>query len=206
MTWGAGRGLPAGDRLHLVIRFLTCPFTRLLNEFPANARVLEVGSGHALFSFLIAEDGAREVVAVDPDVRKSLLPSRSSRVTKVAGFDDCIVGTFDAVAICDVAYRLPIDVQRALFARVLVRLRPGGVLVLKEMDPEHRLKMKWARAQEWLNDRFLNLTLGSGFTGMSRDEVREMLTVIGFTDFSARPVDRGYPHPHIVYTARSPKQ
>lgn len=198
----AFRGYPASDRIHVLGRYLTCPFTRVLDEFPAGARVLEIGSGHGLFALLIAENGARDVIGVDPDLRKSLMPEPSRNVRKIAGFDECIRGTFDAVAICDVAYRLPLDVQRALFSRVLDRLRPGGVFVLKEMDSGHRWKMKWARFQEWLSDTFLHLTHGSGFTYESREDVREMLTALGFVDFSARAIDGGYPHPHIVYTAR----
>lgn len=194
----------AGDRLHVLGRYLTCPFTRVLDEFPRDARVLEIGSGHGLFALLIAENGAREVVGVDPDLRKSLLPSPSKRVRKIAGYDECVRGTFDAVAICDVAYRLPLDVQRALLARVLERLRPGGVLVLKEMDSGHRWKMKWARVQEWLSDTFLQLTHGEGFVYESQDEVRELLESAGFVGFTARSIDAGYPHPHIVYTARKP--
>ena len=201
----AFRGLPAGDRIHILGRYLTCPFTRVLDEFPPDARVLEIGSGHGLFALLIAENGAREVIGVDPDLRKSLLRSPSARVRKVAGYDDCVSGTFDAIAICDVAYRLPLDVQRALFARVLDRLRPGGVLVLKEMDSGHGWKMKWARFQEWLSDTFLHLTHGEGFTYESRDDVRGMLEELGFVGFSARAIDSGYPHPHIVYTARKSK-
>ncbi|MGN6186841.1 MAG: class I SAM-dependent methyltransferase [Thermoanaerobaculia bacterium] len=201
----AFRNLPAGDRVHILGRYLTCPFTRVLDEFPHDARVLEIGSGHGLFALLIAENGAREVIGVDPDLRKSLLPSPSPRVRKIGGYDECVRGTFDAVAICDVAYRLPLDVQRALFARVLDRLRPGGVLVLKEMDSGHRWKMKWARFQEWLADSFLHLTHGEGFVYESRDDVRALLEGAGFVGFSARAVDFAYPHPHIVYTARKPQ-
>jgi hypothetical protein len=32
-----------------------------------------------------------------------------------------------------------------------------------------------------------------------------MLGELGFADFRARPIDRGYPHPHIIYTARKPQ-
>lgn len=190
--------------MHVLGRYLTCPFTRVLDAFPAGGRVLEIGSGHGLFALLIAENGAGEVIGVDPDLRKSLLPTPAKNVRKIAGYDECIRGTFDAVAICDVAYRLPLDVQRALFARVLDRLRPGGVFVLKEMDSGHRWKMKWARFQEWLSDTFLHLTHGSGFTCESREDVHGMLAGLGFVDVSARAVDAGYPHPHIVYTARKP--
>lgn len=196
---------PFGHRLHILIRFLTCPFQRTIDDVPAGARVLEIGSGHALYARLLAEERAREVVAVDPDLRKSFLPSPSPRVKKVAGYDDCIRGAFDAIVMQDVAYRIAVPEQRALFARIFARLAPGGVLVLKELDPARRWKMRWARAQEWLSDTFLGITEGEGFVYQSREEVEAMLRSLGFVSFQARRVDRGYPHAHIVYTALKPE-
>jgi cyclopropane fatty-acyl-phospholipid synthase-like methyltransferase len=197
-------GYSAGQRVHILIRFLTAPFLRTLEDLPLGGRVLEIGSGHGVFARLAAEERASVVVAVDPDLRKSMLPSPSLKVRKVAGYDDCIRGTFDAVALYDVAYRLPPEVRRALFERIFARLRPGGVFLMKEMDSGRRWKMKWTRFQERLSDRFLGITLGEGFVDQPREEVEEMLRAIGFTSFRARPVDRGYPHPHILYTAVKP--
>lgn len=197
-------GYPVGHRLHILIRFLTCPFPRTIDDVPAGARVLEIGSGHALYARLLAEERAREVVAVDPDLRKSVLPSPSPKVKKVAGYDDCIRGAFDAIVMQDVAYRIAVPEQRALFGRVFDRLVPGGVLVLKELDPARRWKMRWARTQEWLSDTFLGITEGEGFVYQTREEVEAMLRELGFVSFQARRVDRGYPHAHIVYTAVKP--
>lgn len=202
---GAFSRYPAGHRLHILVRFLTCPFTRTIDDIPMGARVLEIGAGHSLYARLVTEERAREVVAVDPDIRKSVLPSPSPKIRKVAGYDECIRGSdFDAAVIYDATYRMPLDVRRAIFANIFARLKPGGVFVFKDMDNGHRWKMKWARFQEWLSDRFLHISIGQGFIYQSRDEVEAMLREIGFTDFRARPIDRGYPHPHIIYTAVKP--
>lgn len=194
---------PAGHRLHMLVRFFTCPFTRTIDDVPSGARVLEIGAGHGLYARLIAEERAREVVAVDPDERKSLLPSPSPKIRKVAAYDDAIRGSFDAVVIYDATYRMPLDVRRGVFERSFARLRPGGTFVLKDMDATS-FKMKWARFQEWLSDRFLHISIGSGFFYQTPAEVRAMLTEIGFTDFEARAIDRGYLHPHMIFTAKRP--
>jgi cyclopropane fatty-acyl-phospholipid synthase-like methyltransferase len=195
---------PAAHRLHILIRFLTCPFTRVLDDVPAGARLLEIGSGHAVFARLAVEERAREAIAVDPDLRKSLLPSPSPKVRKLAGYDACVRGAFDAVVIVDVAYRLSGEEQRALFARGFALLRPGGTLLVKEMDPSHRLKMTWTRVQEWLNEKLLGITLGTGVVMLTREEIAAMLRELGFTDFRARAIDSGYLHPHMLYTATKP--
>jgi SAM-dependent methyltransferase len=197
-------GYPGGQRLHILIRFLTAPFTRTLEDIPPGSRVLEIGSGHGVFARLVAEERASVVIAVDPDLRKSFLPSPSPKVRKVAGYDDCIRGEFDAVVLYDVAYRLPPDVRRALFERIFARLRPGGLFFMKEMDSGRRWKMKWTRFQERLSDGLLGITLGEGFYETPREEVEAMLREIGFAAFHARAVHRGYPHPHILYTAAKP--
>jgi cyclopropane fatty-acyl-phospholipid synthase-like methyltransferase len=195
---------PASHRLHILIRFLTCPFLRTIDDVPAGARVLEIGSGHGLYAVLIAEERARQVIAVDPDDKKSILPSPSPKIRKIAGYDDCVTGTFDAIVIYDATYRMSLDVRRELFGRVLARLKPGGVFLWKDMDPAHPLKMKWARFQEWLSDSLLGISLGSGFVHQTRAESAAMLRELGFTDVDARAIDRGYLHPHLLYTARRP--
>jgi len=198
----AFRDYPAGHRLHIAIRLLTCPFERTLDVIPPGARVLELGAGHGVYARLIAEERASEVVAVDPDLRKSLLPPPSPKIRKVAGYDESIRGTFDAVVLYDILYLVPREQRRALLERVLARLRPGGLFVLKDMDPRSRWKTSWGRAQEWLNTTFLGVTAGSGFVHDPPDEVAALLADIGFVGFEARRVDRGYPHPHILYTAK----
>jgi len=201
---GAFSRYPIRHRVHILGRFFTCPFLRMIDDVPRDARVLEIGSGHSLYGRLLIEERAREVVGVDPDLRKSLLPSPSPKIRKIAGYDECIRGTFDVVVLIDVVYRLSIDVRRALFARALERLRPGGILLVKEMDPSRRAKMRWARFQEWLSDSLLGLTIGEGFVYQSSEELGAMLTDLGFVDFASRPIDRGYPHAHMLYTARRP--
>jgi cyclopropane fatty-acyl-phospholipid synthase-like methyltransferase len=195
---------PAGPRVHCLIRFLTCPFLRTLDDIPQGARVLDIGSGHSLYGVLAVEERARGVIGVDPDIRKSLLPTPHPKIRKIAGFDDCLRGTFDAVVIFDVAYRMPPAERRALFDRVFTLLAPGGVFLFKDMDPRHRLKMKWARFQEWLSDSLLGITLGEGFVEQTREDVLAMLAEAGFVAGQARAIDRGYIHPHLLYTARHP--
>jgi len=55
------------------------------------------------------------VVAVEPDGRKLVEPIDG--IDFVMGYDDCIRGTFDAVAVIDVLYKIPIGEWDALLAR-----------------------------------------------------------------------------------------
>lgn len=166
--------------------------------------MLEIGAGHGIYSYLASRDRSRRVYAVEPDLRKSVHPEHAPGVQWIAGFDDCVRGTFDTIVIYDATYRMPIDYRTELYRRVFDRLRPGGTFILKDMDPAHRWKMKWARVQEWLSDTFLHVSIGSGFIYQTREEVEATLRGIGFEGFTAREIDTGFPHPHIIYSARRP--
>lgn len=191
---------PPAARVHILGRFLSCPFLRVLPHVPNNSRLLDIGAGHGTFGRLAAEDGHR-TVAVEPDLRKTLTPYRHPAVRFVAAFDDAIRGEFDAVSMFDVLYRIPRSEWPSLFARVKARLRPGGVFLLKELDPEHRLKQRWNRAQEWISDRFLKLTLGDQFVYATAAEIRAELEKAGFVNFRKIDIGTGYPHAHVLYVA-----
>ena len=201
---GVYREYPASHRLHVLIRFVTCPFLRTLDDIPAGGRMLEIGAGHGIYCYFAARDPERRVYAVEPDLRKTVNPNHAPGVRWIAGFDDCIRGAFDTIALYDATYRMSIPYRTELYTRVFERLRPGGTFILKDMDPQHRLKFGWARFQEWLSDRLLKVSLGSGFLHETRAAVDQRLRAIGFEDVRARAIDGGYPHPHIIYTARKP--
>ena len=132
-------------------------------------------------------------------------PAADDRVIRVLRWAGTTRSVADSViVIYDATYRMPLDVRRELFARVLDRLKPGGLFVWKDMDPGHPFKMKWARFQEWLSDSILGVSIGEGFLHQTREEVAAMLTASGFADLEARAIDRGYFHPHLIYTAKRP--
>jgi 2-polyprenyl-3-methyl-5-hydroxy-6-metoxy-1,4-benzoquinol methylase len=192
----AYRGRDAGTRLHTIVRFLTCPFGRVLDRLPHDAKLLDIGAGHGLFAVLARERGAR-VVAVEPDLRK-ILPIDG--VEFVAGYDDVVRGSFDAVSIIDVLYKIPMDDWDALLDRAAARLAPGGTLIVKEQDPTARLKNSWNRLQERFASA-LGLTLGESFSYEAPDAFASRLKRHGFDRVDVERIDRGYPHPHVLYVA-----
>ena len=86
------------------MRFLTFPMLRVLDAVPHGSALLDIGAGHGAFAALAHTRGARRVVAVEPDARK-VRPIDG--IESVIGFDDVIGGTFDAISIIDVLYKIP---------------------------------------------------------------------------------------------------
>jgi hypothetical protein len=189
----AFRPRPLRVRLHVWIRYLTCPFARVLEHVPDGATLLDVGAGHGLFAVLAK--GGRRVVAVEPDVRK-VRPVDG--VDFVLGYDDCIRGTFDVVSVIDVLYKIPIAEWDAVLARLAART--GSLLLIKEHDPTARVKHGWNRLQEWLVSK-VGLTLGQSFSYEPPEMFVARLKRHGFARVEARRIGRGYPHPHILYAA-----
>lgn len=196
-------GQPLATRLHVGGRFRTCPFLRVLSHVPAGARLLDIGAGHGAFALLAAETGARLVVAVEPDLRKARAWFRHPRMRFVAGYDTALRGPFDVVTMCDVLYRVPLAEWDALLARVHALLAPGGLFLLKDLDPGHRVKHAWNRLQERAVDA-VGLTLGPAFAYESREAVRARLERAAFVDVHAEDIGAGYPHAHILHLAHRP--
>jgi 2-polyprenyl-3-methyl-5-hydroxy-6-metoxy-1,4-benzoquinol methylase len=202
-------GAPAGDRLHVRLRWWTCPFDAVEAAVPRAGRVLEVGCGHGVLSLYLAESAPeREVVGIDIDVEKlAIARAAAERGGPVeVRFDQVDParfpgGPFDAIVICDVLYLLPEDRRRDLLDRVVAHLAPTGVVVIKEADRVPRWKSQLATAQELAATRILRITEGEQVAFAPPSEFADQLGAAGL-DVVQRRVDRGYLHPHVLLTAR----
>jgi hypothetical protein len=194
----AYRSFPLRTRLHTLLRFLSCPFRRIVEQVPSGACLLDIGAGHGVFATLASAGGAKRVIAVEPDARKVRpIPT----VAFVVGFDDVIGGTHDVISIVDVLYKIPMAEWDPLLDRIAARLAAGGLLLVKEQDPTARLKNSWNRLQEWFASK-LGLTLGESFSYEAPAAFVARLQRHGFTNVRVERIDAWYPHPHILYIAR----
>jgi hypothetical protein len=187
------RSRPLRDRLHTLIRFLTCPFLRVVAAVPRGARLLDVGAGHGVFAVLASRIAGARVVAVEPDARK-VRPVGG--VGFVIGYDECIRGAFDAVSIIDVLYKIPITEWDALLERI-----DAPLLIIKEQDPTAKVKNAWNRMQERAASA-IGLTLGEAFSYEAPADFVARLKRHGYADVRWKRIDFGYPHPHVLYVAR----
>ena len=206
-------GAPPGDRLHVRLRWLTCPFGVVEREVPVAGRVLEIGCGHGLLSlYLAACSAGREVHGVDVDEHKIAL-ARAAADRFAAGGGGSVSfdvvrpgvlpdGPFDAVVVADVLYLLsPVD-RAALLTAAAQRLAPGGRIVVKEADRVPRWKGALTVGQELLSTRVLRITQGDEVAFAPPDELARPLRDAGL-EVAIRRADRGYVHPHVLLVARA---
>jgi 2-polyprenyl-3-methyl-5-hydroxy-6-metoxy-1,4-benzoquinol methylase len=201
---GAYRAAPRGDRLHVAVRWLSCPFPPIVEVLPTSGRVLEVGCGHGLFSqYLARRSPGLEVHGVDIDPDKIAVAASSEGVPggrlefAVAKSGSIPDGPWDAVVLVDVLYLLDAAAQRALLESCAAVLAPGGVLVVKDMATRPRWKARWNEVQEMLAVRVLKITAGSPeFVFTEPEERARWLVAARLRDVRARRLDRGRLHPH----------
>jgi 2-polyprenyl-6-hydroxyphenyl methylase/3-demethylubiquinone-9 3-methyltransferase len=201
------RTLPLAVRLRAAMRANTCPMGPIVRRVPDQGRLLEVGCGHGLFANEAALLSPRlSVVGIDPasePIRwaQTTVGSRSNLVFRCDRVEELGDGDFDAIAIVDVLYLVPRFSWLAFLGACRERLRPGGRLILKEVDTTPRWKFYKCLAQETISVRLLRVTLGNQLTFVPRDEMYRILNDAKFQDVTATDLGRGYSSPHILYEA-----
>jgi 2-polyprenyl-3-methyl-5-hydroxy-6-metoxy-1,4-benzoquinol methylase len=200
---------PLGDRLHVRVRWRSCPFPVIESATPRTGRVLDLGCGHGLLAIHLALTSPdRRVSGVDLDVDKIAVARQAA--AGLATEVDFTIGTalevpagpWDAIVVVDVLYLLDADAQHRLVAAAAGQLAPGGTLVIKEMSRKPAWKFAWNRAQEQLAVRVLRITEGHDIQFLPDDALPSQLRALGLDVVEDRPVDRGYLHPHRLVVAR----
>jgi 2-polyprenyl-3-methyl-5-hydroxy-6-metoxy-1,4-benzoquinol methylase len=206
------RSLGWRARLHVAVRWATCPFGPVEALLPDTGRVLDWGCGHGVLAILAASrQPGREVEGVDIDAEKIHLARRAAangpeadRVHfGVIAPTDRPVGAWDAVVIDDVLYLLDPAAQEDLVRHAAGAVGPGGLLLVKDMAAEPGWKVVLTRMQEHLAVRFLRLTAtGAGVHPSPRvDDLRRWMEDAGLA-VEVHRLDRGYHCPHVAVTGR----
>lgn len=198
-----------GTRLHVRVRWASAPFGQVAAAVPLAGQVLELGCGHGLLSCHLAlQSTDRAVHGVDLDLGKiseaRAAAAAASRLGAQVTFGlapsgSVPAGPWDAIVIVDVLYLLDAAAQRALLTHCAGLLRPGGVLVVKEMGHSPAWKFRWNLIQETLSVRILQITEGRRLTFLPTDQLAAVMAAAGLA-VRTRRVDRGRPHPHVLLT------
>ncbi len=128
------------------LRARICPFEEILRRIPRDDSVLDVGCGIGLLSVLATElAGAATCVGVDVSAEaisaaRSVNASRGKLRFEVAAdnqWGDDLYGT----ALCvDVLHHVPRPSRAEFVAKLCAAVRPGGIVLLKEISPRPRWK------------------------------------------------------------------
>jgi 2-polyprenyl-3-methyl-5-hydroxy-6-metoxy-1,4-benzoquinol methylase len=199
-------------RLHVLGRALLCPFFRLLPYFPSSGRILDIGCGHGVFLNLLACDTnnkGRTMVGVDHDPSKIDVAKRCSvpEATFLSGsLNDMPGASFDAISIIDVLYTIDTADWAGVIDASFCLLKPGGILVVKEVVDTPRWKYWCILLEEKLAVGILKITKGERPHIESATFYRKAIEKSGFCMIENRPLaSRWWPISHHLFVARKAK-
>jgi 2-polyprenyl-3-methyl-5-hydroxy-6-metoxy-1,4-benzoquinol methylase len=171
------------------LRPYICPFDRLLELVPDGASVLDIGCGCGLFLGLLAAAG-KPLRGFGVDVSAEAIPTAQTMArrlrethdsvdltfSRIAPDDPWPNGPFDVVSLIDVIHHIPRARQRAIFASAASTVRPGGLLLFKDIGP----KPFWRACMNRLHDllvarEWIHLVAADTVASWGRQEGLELI-------------------------------
>lgn len=198
-------------RLYSKIRFtiLRQPFLEEIGQYlPKDGKILDLGCGFGLFSLYFAALGPdRRITAVDLNAGRIEQASRSAaklgldnvEYTAMNVLDWASREDFDGIYFLDLVHHLPKDSVPVFLEKVRTLLKPGGVLVVKDVADRPYFKM------------LFTLILDRLMVGMEPihywppAELARLLESLGFVVHRHRMTDI-LPYPHVLFIARLPDE
>jgi len=191
-------------KAYCVVRFriIRGRFLEEIGQFlPRSGRVTEIGCGFGLFSLYFADRYPDLAIhGVDIDEGRIRMAERARRrlglhnATFAVGdarrvdIDEGV----DACYLLDILHHIPRASALALLAHVHGRIRPGGVLIIKDVDTRPRYKMAFT----WLLD--VIMTRGERPEYWSAAELTGELHDLGFSVIRYAMTDL-LPYPHQLF-------
>lgn len=188
------------------LRLRICPFERLLSAIPRDSRVLDVGCGEGLLvELLIATGHASVAVGFDSNLRAI---RRARQRAKKNGFSaramyehsgvdsawPTALGPFDVVTIIDVMHHLPPTVHPRVWTQAAHSLRPGGLLVYKDIAGSPI----WMALANRLHDLVFNF---DRIHYVSLDSVTQKAYEVGLVELERADIRRlWYQHEMLILT------
>lgn len=203
------RSAPLGDRIYVGLKLRFDPVLYELIALGPLGNVLDAGSGRGQLGLALWELGhVSELSGFDLDARKASVALGAAR--GLARFETQDLRTAalvdaDTILLIDVLHYLPLPEQDALLARARARLRPGGMLVVREIDRRGSLGSLFARASE----RFLAAVgynrSAASLQFRSARSIAEILTALGL-DCAVENAGRGTPFENRLIVGSLPAQ
>ena len=195
------------------LRPYSCPFEVLIPFVPDGSHVLDVGCGAGYLLVLLAsfqtsisglgiDESSTAIDAANRMLQR--LNESGSRCTlnfsHVRGMDEWPREQFDVVMLVDVIHHVPPSLHKVFLQEAASRVRPGGVLLYKDMC----LRPLWRRTANKLHDLLL---AREWIHELSSQAAVRILVQSGFEVCHAETIHRlWYGHELLVFrrTATSP--
>ncbi len=191
------------------LRLLTCPFGRISEFVPDRGRIIDLGCGAGIFSFLLASSSpSRPIISVDcrPERIRSASRVAEENGFRALSFVQGDITSFpypcpaDCILLVDVLYQLQSGVKTGVIRKCYEALGDDGVLLVKETDAGAGWKALFCYLQERLFSRPIKLNR-ERVAPLACAAWMKLLEAEGFS-VSMRRIDKGYPYPHVLFVCR----
>ena len=190
------------------IRSLLCPFEQIEKYVPERGNILDVGSGHGTFSFLLSKNSKRKVLGIDPSPKKILSAKKKifpNLKFKKKYIHDLNGKKFDCITIIDVLYLLPENEKSSLLKKAKNLLKKGGYLILVINGRKDLISYKLLNLEETIMVKILKKTYSDNKKLYFRDNLfyKKLLKKLVFRILLQKELTSklGYP-PHILFLAK----
>jgi 2-polyprenyl-6-hydroxyphenyl methylase/3-demethylubiquinone-9 3-methyltransferase len=176
-------------------------------HLPDSGPLLDAGCGHGLFALTLALGGPRrEVLGIDHDPKRVEAARRAASGIpnlrfRYGDYQRVPGSRWAAVAFLDCLHYLPHPRQDAVLRRAVRKLRRGGVLLFREMDPEGGFASAWNSLHEKVMTRF-GFTRAEGLHFRTRSGWKEAARKAGVT-VRERPLAT-FPFADILFWGTKP--
>jgi len=196
------QNLPPSQYFYSIVRLAICPFARLADFVPPRGRVLDVGCGFGLWLNVLAlryPELRLQGLDIDPRKIRGARRSRNSAIEFLETDTNALAAHgYDCITFVDVLYLMDEQAKQKAIAEVARLLKPGGILLIKEMDDQPRWKYAWNVFEETLAVRVVRMTHGAQLDFFSAQQQAQMVRAYGFEQVEIVRLDRGYLHPHVL--------
>ena len=200
------RNLPPVERAYAQVRFkIMRPKLLAMMDLllPVEGRLLDVGCGFGLFASYFGQmHRGRQIVGIDPDERRVQIArdvagrlGLSNRFLVGDVRDAQVEGRFAAAYVLDVMHHIPADEQVAVLERLRELLKPGGLLLLKDITTVPAFGLRFTE----LLDRVM-VGWKAPLAYRHHSEWAKILSGLGFAVRAERVPDI-LPYPHVIIGA-----
>ena len=172
---------PLSTRAFITARWLLTPYGRIASHLPSRGTLLDLGCGHGLFAFAALKHSPDlKVIGIDHDNERVAIAKRAADRDATFETGDLTkppAGSYEAIALLDLMHYFELAEQERIFVRAFDQLKPGGVLLVREVDPRGLFNRIWERV---MTSTGLTRTSRVGLHFRSPNGWREALERVGF--------------------------
>lgn len=162
-------------------RWLIVPFSQIESHLPKKGTIVDIGCGEGVMAtFAALESNKRKVIGLDINQNKiSLAKSIGKKISNLE-FRQINVLTedlpsADGFILSDFLHHLPASKHQGLLKRIVSKLKPDGIIVIKEIDLNDGARAKISRFFDFIFYPFQKVDF------IKSNNLKDYLSTIGVT-------------------------